>query len=310
MQYILIFSLSSLWPKKIHSPINETMNEFLVKISLIVIVMMQPVNGQLSDYLKSYVTDEQAPGARAAMGIFAAGYGKALAESTFDFPMNTWQNRLTSVGIAALSYQIMSYDTKSGLQLDPFNFNKEWKGYWEGYAIGEGIDLFLGYVARYDAAKFIIGSTVAILMGIVIVEGQSTGGFRWAKDGPFGFEEMFRNRHSWWVHFAASGGLYWAISNHTESQESALIHSLPVIWLWEIKDGFLPWEEYGWIGGDGFSWRDGLTGSIAVVGSYGFDKWALPYLRTNIFKKNDIYLVSLLPEISPDQFGMRLLIQY
>jgi len=286
------------------------MKVFLITFLTFILLTIRPANAQLSNYLKSYLTDERAPGARAAMGIFAAGYGKALAESVFNFPMNTWQNRLTSVGIAAVSYQIISYDTKEGLQIDPFNFNKEWKGYWGGYAIGEGMDLFLGYVARYDAAKFIIGSTVTILMGIVIVEGQSTGGFRWAKDGPFGFEQMFKNRHSWWVHFAASGGLYWAISNHTESKESALIHSLPLIWLWEVKDGFLPWEKYGWIGGDGFSWRDGLAGSMAVVGSYAFDKWALPYLRKNLFKEYEMSRLSLFPRINPDEYCITLMLQY
>jgi hypothetical protein len=286
------------------------MKILFLSIFIILFVMIQPVNAQLSSYIRSYLTDEKAPGARAAMGIFASGYGKALAESTFDFPMNTWQNRLTSIGIAAVSYQIISYDTKEGLQFSPFTFNKEWKGYWGGYAIGEGMDLFLGYVARYDAAKFIIGSTITILMSIVIVEGQSTGGFRWAKDGPFGFEKMFKNRHSWWVHFTASGGLYWAISNHTGSRESALIHTLPLIWLWEVKDGFLPWEKYGWIGGDGFSWRDGLAGSIAVFGSYAFDKRALTYLKTNLFIKKDKYRMSFLPQISSDQLSLRVLLQY
>ena len=151
--------------------------------TLLVLFLTSNSSAQLSKYLQSYVTDEQAPGARAAMGMFAAGYGKALAESMFDFPMNTWQNRLTSVGIAALSYQIVSYDSKDGLQFDPFKFNKEWKGYWEGYAIGEGLDVFLGFVARYESAQFIIGSTVVILMSIVVVEGQASGGFRWADDG-------------------------------------------------------------------------------------------------------------------------------
>ena len=35
-------------------------------------------------------------------------------------------------------------------------------------------------------------------------------------------------------------------------------------WLWssfaallnEVKDALMPWERFGWIGGDGFSWRD------------------------------------------------------
>jgi hypothetical protein len=250
--------------------------------------MTQPSNAQLRDYLTRYVENESAPGARAAMGLLAAGYGKALADEIFDFPPNTWQNRGISIGIAALSYQLVSYDTYDGLQIKPFKFNKQWTGYWEGYAIGEGLDLFLGFVKRYDSAKFIIASTATILMSIVIVKGHQSGGFRMADDGPFSLDNLFSNRHSWWVHFAASGGLYWAISNHTETEESALLHTLPVIWLWEVKDGFLPWEEYGWIGGDGFSWRDGVAGSIAAVGGYAIDKWVFPFIRDNILPKNKL----------------------
>jgi hypothetical protein len=275
---------------------------FKITVSCLFIVLFyaQPSEAQIENYLTKYVEDESAPGARAAMGIFAAGYGKALADEVFGFPLNTWQNRITSIGIAAVGYQIISYDTFEGLQIKPFKFNKQWTGYWEGYAIGEGLDLFLGFVNRYDSAKFIIGSTVAILMSIVIAKGQSSGGFRMADDGPFSVDNLFKNRHSWWVHFAASGGLYWAISNHTATKESALFHTLPVIWLWEVKDGFLPWEKYGWIGGDGFSWRDGVAGSISAVGSYAIDKWVFPFIKKNILPQNDLINNRLNMTVLPD----------
>ena len=78
------------------------MKVILITLFLILLMSIRPGKAQLTEYIKNYVTDEKAPGARAAMGIFAAGYGKALAESTFDFPMNTWQNRLTSIGIATV----------------------------------------------------------------------------------------------------------------------------------------------------------------------------------------------------------------
>lgn len=35
--------------------------------------------------------------------------------------------------------------------------------------------------------------------------------------------------------------------------------------LWEIKDGFLKWEIYGWWGGDGFSYKDILAGTLAIL---------------------------------------------
>jgi hypothetical protein len=278
------------------------MKKIILFSYILLLLKSNILQGQSTDVVNDYLTDEQAPGARAAMGIFSAGYGKALSEAVFDFQMDTWQNRLTSIGFAALGYQIVSYDTQAGLQFQPFKFNKEWKGFWEGYAIGEGLDLFLGFVQRYDAAKFIVASSLAIVMGIVVVEGQAADGFRMADDGPFTVGNLFTNRHSWWEHFAASGGLYWAISNHTESRESALLHTLPLIWLWEVKDGFLPWEEYGWIGGDGFSWRDGMAGSLAVMGSYAFDKWALPFLANKIFKTKMVNNFNLQLTGSGDHF--------
>jgi hypothetical protein len=290
------------------------MSKVLINLIVLLLFMVQPSSAQLQDYIRKYVEDESAPGARAAMGLLAAGYGKALADEVFDLPLNTWQNRLTSIGIAALSYQIISYDTYQGLQINPFKFNKEWTGYWEGYVLGEGLDLFLGFVNRYDSAKFIIASTVTILMSIVVVKGQQTGGFRMADDGPFSFDNVIKNRHSWWVHFAASGGLYWAISNHTVTEESALYHTLPVIWLWEVKDGFLPWEKYGWIGGDGFSWRDGVAGSIAAVGSYAIDKWVYPFIRDNMLPKtgaNTPFLeVKFAPDLYRDEFALNLEIRF
>jgi len=37
---------------------------------------------------------------------------------------------------------------------------------------------------------------------------------------------------------------------------------------WEVKDGFMPWERYGWWGGDGFSWRDVAAGACGVAVSW------------------------------------------
>ncbi|MCK4753854.1 MAG: hypothetical protein KAS58_01395, partial [Calditrichia bacterium] len=50
------------------------------------------------------------------------------------------------------------------------------------------------------------------------------------------------------------------------------------------------WEDYGWIGGDGFSWRDGVAGSIAAVGSYAIDKWVFPFIKNNMLPKNDLII--------------------
>jgi len=70
------------------------------------LLLVTPSEAQIKNYLTKFLEDESAPGARAAMGLLAAGYGKALADEVVGFPLNTWQNRLTSIGIAALRYRL------------------------------------------------------------------------------------------------------------------------------------------------------------------------------------------------------------
>jgi hypothetical protein len=43
-----------------------------------------------------------------------------------------------------------------------------------------------------------------------------------------------------------------------------VLFSLAFWWLWEVKDAILRWEDAGWLGGDGFSWRDGLVSTAGV----------------------------------------------
>lgn len=220
------------------------------------------------------------------MGMFASGYGKALAGKLSGYERYTWQNRAIAVAIAAAGYQMISYDAREGVEFRPFKLNKEWKGYWEGYLAGEGLDIFLWIVRNYSGAKFIVSSTLMISMGIIIAEGEAEKGWRAADDGPLTIRNLFKNRHSYWTHFAGSGGLYWALSHHTAFEEQALLYTSMLIWLWEVKDGYLRWEKFGFIGGDGFSWRDGVTGSIAAFGSYAFDKWMFPFIKSKIIAQN------------------------
>ena len=35
--------------------------------------------------------------------------------------------------------------------------------------------------------------------------------------------------------------------------------------LWEIKDGYMHCEVYGWWGGEGFSWKDLIADSIGII---------------------------------------------
>ena len=35
--------------------------------------------------------------------------------------------------------------------------------------------------------------------------------------------------------------------------------------LWELKDSIMPYEKYGWIGGEGFSWKDLIADSVGIT---------------------------------------------
>ncbi len=35
--------------------------------------------------------------------------------------------------------------------------------------------------------------------------------------------------------------------------------------LWEIKDGYMHYEVYGWFGGEGFSWKDLIADFIGIA---------------------------------------------
>ncbi len=39
--------------------------------------------------------------------------------------------------------------------------------------------------------------------------------------------------------------------------------------LWEVKDGYLRWEIYGWWGGEGFSWKDLIADSVGIAVGIG-----------------------------------------
>ena len=80
-----------------------------------------------------------------------------------------------------------------------------------------------------------------------------------------------------------------------------------MVWLWEVKDGYLRWEKYGFIGGDGFSWRDGVTGSIATFGSYAFDKWLFPLIRRKVFALSGASPLNMSLVLVPDKYMHQLL---
>ena len=183
------------------------MKYVIVPLSVLLLWISYPAHGQNDSKVSDFLKNESAPGSRASMGIFASAYGNAVASRLFDYDRYSWKNRLTSAAVAALGYQLISYDTQDGVEFKPFKLNKQWKGYWEGYLAGEGLDIFLWIVRKYSGAKFIVSSSLMISMSIVIAVGEEDKAWRKADDGPLTLRNLFRNRHSWWTHFAGSGGL-------------------------------------------------------------------------------------------------------
>ncbi len=45
----------------------------------------------------------------------------------------------------------------------------------------------------------------------------------------------------------------------------ACIVALLIGFLWEYKDGLMPYEKYGWFGGEGFSWKDLIADFVGIV---------------------------------------------
>ena len=97
--------------------------------------------------------------------------------------------------------------------------------------------------------------------------------FRWAKDswrtkqGLIIKFDKIEHFLSWFV--------IYAVANAFLSGLYAAIIAMLTGFLWEVKDAFVPWETYGFWGGDGFSWRDfaadilGIIFAIFLSGGFG-----------------------------------------
>lgn len=73
-------------------------------------------------------------------------------------------------------------------------------------------------------------------------------------------------------HFTGSFILETAIHYKFKTQYSKEI-ALGLGVAWELKDAFLPYEKYGWIGGEGFSFYDLGADALGVVSSYCFRRF-------------------------------------
>ncbi|MBD3385059.1 hypothetical protein GF407_09040 [candidate division KSB1 bacterium] len=234
---------------------------------------------------RELLKDESAPGARASLGLAANAYSRAITRDLFHISPYSLKGTLSRMGVAALSYQLISYDTFEGITLKPWQFDKEWKGYWVGFFAEDAIDLTFQWVRRNKEAQFFFIETTLLSLGLLAYQGEIHHKWRLAEDETLSWKNLLTNRNSYLVHFAGSGGLYWAFYKNTRVDEQALLYTLLCVWVWEFKDGYLHWEDVGFIGGDGFSWNDGGSGTIATLASYFTSKWIFPWLDRTVFEK-------------------------
>jgi len=81
--------------------------------------------------------------------------------------------------------------------------------------------------------------------------------WRWAKDTfltPDGAIRLDKQQH-----FAGCFGFYVVARLCGATKKQATLTVLLSGIAWEVKDALIPYEKYGWWGGDGFSWRDCVT---------------------------------------------------
>lgn len=87
--------------------------------------------------------------------------------------------------------------------------------------------------------------------------------WRWARDSFF--KPSGGLRRDKLEHFAASACLY-SILRVYEAEEgpsASAVFSAGVFW--EAKDAVVPWERFGFWGGDGFSWRDLAADGLGIA---------------------------------------------
>ena len=93
--------------------------------------------------------------------------------------------------------------------------------------------------------------------------------FRWSEDSWFTKQGVII-KYDKIEHAVLGGCLAVAVYAISRSWISTFVWSTTLNCLWEIKDGFLEWERFGWIGGDGFSWKDFIASEVGILITMGF----------------------------------------
>lgn len=87
--------------------------------------------------------------------------------------------------------------------------------------------------------------------------------WRWARDSFFKPSGGLRQDKI--EHFAASACLYSILRVYEAEERPSATAVFSAGVLWEAKDAVIPWERFGFWGGDGFSWRDLVSDGLGVA---------------------------------------------
>ena len=116
-----------------------------------------------------------------------------------------------------------------------------------------------------------------MLMVLSISYSQEFGEWRWAED-------TINLTHDKEAHLVGSFGLYYLFRHKEFNETQSILYSFTLGLIKETSDALVPWEEYGAIGGDGFSKYD-LYYNITGIGlAYIIDKLWKPEEKKNAFE--------------------------
>ena len=150
--------------------------------------------------------------------------------------------------------------------------------------------------------KRLISILLIVLCFFVISDGQEYFKWRWS-DQP-----ITQNPDASGLHFVGSYTLAGSFDNSVPWWESDLT-TLGLGIAWEIKDGLVPWELAGFLGGEGFSWGDIICDSGGILlhrlgvlcfNRIKYKRWDLDSIRKN---------TGLISVIRPERYSLTIFYQ-
>ena len=116
-----------------------------------------------------------------------------------------------------------------------------------------------------------------VLMVLSIGYSQELGQWRWASD-------TIELTHDKEAHLVGSFGLYYLFRHKEFNEVQSILYSISLGLAKEISDALVPWEQYGALGGDGFSKYDLYYNIAGISSAYVIDKLWKPKEKSNAFK--------------------------